>query len=210
MAGGITWLCLCSMSYPSAWLAYQLEKDYPKITLDDPRLGNYQHAVIMACYYFEEEELPYLSRWPDCALQRNLQGVLLARHQPVTLHLAGGILGEMQQSIAEHNAGFLRKFGVAESKIQIIPYGHDSQSEIAALANQLQGQPVILITSASHMRRAIGYFAAQDIKVLPMPIEHLSSPEPEFQLDVPNGLSLARTERALHEYLGLIYQHFVL
>lgn len=207
----LIWLYLCSLTYPSVMLVKPLEDPYPTITLESEQWENTDAIVILACYYFEDEKLPFVSRWPSCSLQRNLQASLMYMRKPKHIYLAGGILGsENKQSQAYHNRFFLEKLGVNPNDITIIPKGYNTQTEVAALSNLLQGKTISLVTSASHIPRALGYFERYDINVLPIPVEHLSRKNVKFTLTLPNAQSLYRSERAIHEYLGLIYQKLIL
>ena len=93
--------------------------------------------------------------------------------------------------------------------IFILAKGVNTETEANALISIFDGKHIPLVTSASHLPGAVFYFEEKNIQVLPIPVEHLSrrSIEPVFGL--PNAASLYRSERAIHEYLGLIYQKYV-
>ena len=75
--------------------------------------------------------------------------------------------------------------------------------------NGIMSQSISLVTSASHHPRAVKYFEEFGVKVLPIPVEHFSRIQIEPMIDFPNARSLYRSERAIHEYLGLIYQKYM-
>jgi uncharacterized SAM-binding protein YcdF (DUF218 family) len=127
------------------------------------------------------------------------------------IYLAGDILGHNDsQPQAVHNKDFLEKFGVEPSDINIITKGRNTETEAAALASILPTKNITLITSASHLPRAVYYFSRLNIQVVAVPVEHLSRRHIEISLGLPNASSLYRSERAIHEYLGLIYQKLFL
>ena len=207
----VLWLFTCSMTYPSVLMVKYLEDQYPVVQLTSQKWQSTDVIVVLACYYFDDDELPFVSRWPECSLQRNLQAALMYQVKPMPIYLAAGVLNQRDSdSQAAFNATFLRKLGVKGEDIHILPNGKDTQSEVAALAPALRGKSVSLVTSASHQLRAVEYFNRQGIKVLAIPVEHLSMPNIEFTLGLPNAQSLYRSERAIHEYLGLLYQRFFL
>ena len=130
--------------------------------------------------------------------------------KPLPIYLAAGIINHLDaKSQAQYNKEFLITLGVKAKDIHIFPQGHDTESEVDALAPHLLNKYIALVSSASHLPRAVEYFRLHKISVLPIPVEHLSRKNVSFVLGLPNGLSLYRSERAIHEYLGLIYQRYL-
>jgi uncharacterized SAM-binding protein YcdF (DUF218 family) len=207
----IVWLFLCSMTYPSVLLIKPLEDQYPVIKIESNKWRETNAIVILACNYFEDDDLPFISRWPNCSLQRNMQAVLMYQTHKMPIYLAGDVLGlKDTQSQAIHNRDFLEKFGVAPSDIHTIAKGKNTETEVAALVSILNTNHITLVTSASHLPRAVRYFENKNIRVVPVPVEHLSRRKIEMSLGLPNSSSLYRSERAIHEYLGLVYQRLFL
>jgi uncharacterized SAM-binding protein YcdF (DUF218 family) len=201
------WLFLCSMTYPSVLLIKNLEDKYPVVFLKSEEWRKTDAIVVLACYYFEDDELPFISRWPNCSLQRNLHAALMYKAHPLPIYLAAGVVGKKNKhSLAQHNQAFFELMGVNSADIFTIPEGYNTETEVKALSPLLQGKWISLVTSASHLPRAVKYFEDLGIKVLPIPVEHLSKRKIEPMIDLPNARSLQRSERAIHEYLGLVYQ----
>jgi uncharacterized SAM-binding protein YcdF (DUF218 family) len=101
----------------------------------------------------------------------------------------------------------LEKMGVDSKDVFTVAKGRNTESEAKALASLLNGKTISLVTSASHLPRAVKYFEDYNVKVLPIPVEHLSRRRIKPMINLPNALSLYRSERAIHEYLGLFYQN---
>jgi uncharacterized SAM-binding protein YcdF (DUF218 family) len=206
----LLWLLICSMTYPSVLLIKHLEDKYPVVPLDLQEWRKTEAIVVLACNYFEDDGLPFVSRWPNCSLQRNLHAALMYREHPMPIYLAGNILGSTDKySQASHNKDFFVKMGVKNTDIFIIPKGVNTETEVKALASILKGRYISLVTSASHLPRAVSYFEESNIPVLPIPVEHLSRKNVEPAVGLPNAASLYRSERAIHEHLGLIYQKYI-
>lgn len=100
--------------------------------------------------------------------------------------------------------------------LQIAPeralFERDSRNTIENVANSKMlakpqpGENWLLITSATHMPRAVGVFCRQQWPVLAWPVDHRWSPEanrPGFDL-IGNWRVL---NEALHEWLGLLAYH---
>ena len=206
----LLWLLICSMTYPSVLLIKHLENTYPVIPLGSEEWRKTQAIVVLACNYFEDDELPFVSRWPNCSLQRNLHAALMYREHPMPIYLAGDILGHNDEgSQASHNQYFFEKMGVDSADIFMVPKGRNTETEVNALVSLLEGKNISLVTSASHLPRAVFYFEEKNIHVLPIPVEHFSRINVSPMVSFPNATSLYRSERAIHEYLGLIYQKYL-
>jgi uncharacterized SAM-binding protein YcdF (DUF218 family) len=198
------------MTYPSVLLIKNLEDKYPVVSLQSEAWKKTDAIVVLACNYFEDDDLPFVSRWPNCSLQRNLHAALMYQIHPMPIYLAGGVLGKKDKySQASHNKAFFESMGIDSTDIFITPIGFNTETEVAALAPQLKGKKISLVTSASHLPRAVKYFEENAIEVLPIPVEHLSRKHVEPVIDLPNASSLYRSERAIHEYLGLFYQLYL-
>lgn len=67
--------------------------------------------------------------------------------------------------------------------------------------------PIILVTSAFHMRRSRVLFAHAGFQVVPFPVDfHVSAGRAFTILDLlPDANRLSKTELALHEWYGFFY-----
>jgi uncharacterized SAM-binding protein YcdF (DUF218 family) len=188
-------------------MLHALEHKYPSIEASSKAWQGADAIVVLACYYYDDDDLPFVSRWPDCSLKRNLQAALMYQQLATPIYVTGGKIKGAEKSHAQYNAMFMETLAVPKEYINIVAKGSDTQSEAQAL-NKLTGQTIALVTSASHMVRAKHYFEQLEIDVIPVPVEHLSKKNIEFVVGLPNARSIYRSERAIHEYLGLIYQRF--
>lgn len=206
----LIWLFICSLTYPSVLLIKPLEDKFPTVHIQSEEWRHTEAIVVLACNHFEDNNLPFVSRWPNCSLQRNLHAALMYRKHPMPIFLAGDILGSTDKySQANSNKYFFEQMGVDSSDIFIVSEGLNTETEVNALAKILTGREIALVTSASHLPRAVFYFEEKGVKVLPIPVEHLSRKNVQLVVGLPNAASLYRSERAIHEYLGLIYQRYV-
>lgn len=206
----LIWLLLSSMTYPSVLLIKHLENRYPVILLESTEWRKTDANVVLACNHYEDNNLPLVFRWSNCSLQRNLHAAMLYREHPMPIYLAGDILGITDKfSQASHNMNFFLKMGVKKADIFVIPKGVNTKTEDNALSSLLNGRHISLVTSASHLPRTVVYFEEKNIQVRPIPVEHFRRVNVSPVVGLPNAISLYRSERAIHEYLGLIYQKYV-
>lgn len=208
MATSIFWFFFCSLTYTSVLLVHNLEHRYEAVKLESDKWRDVEAIVVLACYFYDDENLPFVSKWPNCSLQRNLQAALMFREKSIPIYVSGGLRPGADTTYAYQNAQFMLKLGVPESSIFIIPEGYNTQTETFALSKALSGKKIALVTSASHIQRAKYYFEKADMDVLPIPVEFLSEKDISPEFGLPNATSLYRSERAIYEYLGLTYQSF--
>ncbi len=98
------------------------------------------------------------------------------------------------------------EFGVPEKKIWLSPEVQNTQQEAQAVAKELPGGTILLVTSAFHMPRARALFEAQGLKVLPFPVDFRVVENETTILDfLPSAGALETTTSAMRELLGRTY-----
>ena len=98
------------------------------------------------------------------------------------------------------------EFGVPAQKIWLSPEVQNTQQEAQAVAKELPGGTILLVTSAFHMPRARALFEAQGLKVLPFPVDFRVVENDTTILDfLPSAGALETTTSAMRELLGRAY-----
>ena len=98
------------------------------------------------------------------------------------------------------------EFGVPEKKIWLSPEVQNTQQEAQAVAKELPGGTILLVTSAFHMPRARALFEAQGLKVLPFPVDFRVVENDTTILDfLPSAGALETTTSVIRELLGRAY-----
>ena len=116
-------------------------------------------------------------------------------------------------SEAELAARAAERFGVPSERIVALPKSrntHENAEEFAAFleAEGRSGARVLLVTSASHMRRAEACFRKQDVAFESFPTDHRSNRDPGRKHGLvdsllPSAATLAGWSELLHEWVGL-------
>ena len=146
--------------------------------------------------------------WNDQA-ERITAVAELARTFPTARIILSGGSGHLnaisESSIAKHS---LVTMGVSDSRIELETRSRntcENATESALTASPKFGEVWLLVTSASHMPRAIACFRAANFKVIPYPVDyHTRGLEDikRMQHSITDGL--AETDLAAHEWVGLI------
>lgn len=101
----------------------------------------------------------------------------------------------------------LESFGVPASRVTLEPRSRNTfeNAEFSkAVAKPKPGERWLLVTSAQHMPRAIGCFRKVGFPVEAYPVDWQTFPRWRFIIPASFSRGLARTDAAVHEWLGLV------
>lgn len=152
----------------------------------------------------------YGSDVPSAAtLQRLRYGVWLQRHTGLPLLASGGAPfgaavseARLMLRVAREELGAAEVWAESASATTA-----ENARNCAALLRPRGIRRVLLVTHASHMPRAVGAFEAAGLEVIPAPtaFHHPQYLDLGWRALLPRARALERTNRALHEYLGIIW-----
>ena len=145
-------------------------------------------------------------RLGDASLKRLLEGVRLSRLLPQSrLVLSGGdYQGTSPDALIMQQVALDQ--GVPRDKIMLEAASWDTADQAKFLRDRLGQDPFYLVTSASHMTRAMRIFIRSGTQPIAAPTDFRAIWAP-FQITdfFPQPGTLANTERAFYEYLGLCW-----
>ena len=152
------------------------------------------------------EHLPPSSIPVSSGLYRIAEGVRPYHRIPGSRLILSGYAYDRARSYAEISTQLAVQLGVAPSRIDVEP-GPRTTSEEAARARALVGDdPILLVTSALHMPRAVLLFEAEGVNVTPAPTDHRTFVErgslTEWLGGFPERVTYA--DDVMHELLGLL------
>ncbi len=143
------------------------------------------------------------------SLPRVTEGIRLWRENPgAKMIFTGGPALTNPVSTAEAGARVAESLGVPRSAIITLDTLKDTEEEAAAVAKTLGDQKFLLVTSASHMPRAIIFFQAKGLHPLPAPANQLAiaSPLNPWEKIIPSPVWLMHSDRVGYETLGRAWQ----
>lgn len=168
-----------------------------------------RYVVVLGGGHRSDPRLPVSMRLSDASLARLTEGLRLHRQLPesVLVFTGGAVFDTM--SHAQVMAEAARELG-QKGPVTLLDQPRDTAEEMLALRGVIaQGEPFWLVTSASHMPRTVLLAEAAGLNPIPAPTDFLvkhsgvSAVHPgEF---FPSATALRRGERAVYEYLGLIW-----
>jgi uncharacterized SAM-binding protein YcdF (DUF218 family) len=95
--------------------------------------------------------------------------------------------------------------GVSSRDISIEDGSVDTHQEAVYLHPLIKNRPFILITSASHMPRALRIFKKLGMQPIPAPTEFLTERVRSPRFYIPSSRNLVDSDIAIHEYLGILW-----
>lgn len=132
----------------------------------------------------------------------------LYRLHPVPIVVSGGVV--FRAGVAEPEAVIakrtLQQLGIPEGAILIEGESKNTWQNAAFTAAIVEDGPVLLVTSAYHMRRSVSSFEKHGVRVVPAPTDYRSERVPYNFFDfLPNMNDFYDSFAAIHEYIGMLY-----
>jgi uncharacterized SAM-binding protein YcdF (DUF218 family) len=194
---------LASVGVVANLLIGPLESSYPPLREDAPLQG-IAAVVVLGSSYEPRDDIPVTAALDPDGVVRLVEGErLLRRFQARRLVLSGD--PPERATSATGYARLARDLGVPDAAIVPLPGSRDTREEALHVALLMGSTPFLLVTSAYHMPRAMRLMQRAGAHPVPAPTGYLAGDElTRRNLAVPSSSALRRTERALHEYLGLL------
>jgi uncharacterized SAM-binding protein YcdF (DUF218 family) len=179
-----------------------LEGRYPP--LQDTSLPPVGYVVVLGSSYTPHDGVTVTAALDSDGLARIVEGVRLARRLAVRLIVSGGA-PRGKTPAAFGYAKLAHDLGIDDASLFILPESLDTADEARSVVSMVGTAPFILVTSAYHMPRAMLWMRRVGAHAVPAPTGQLVNESARYHWDVvlPSSNGLQKSERALHEYLGL-------
>jgi len=203
LCGSFITLLLLSLDPVATRLAATLESQYPSF---QQQSIDYIHVLGNA--HTTVDSLPITSQLTPAALARTTEGVRIYKLNPTAKLIFSGYASGDINSNAKMNARLASALGVPESAIILLEESRDTIEEAIDNKKITQGNRLVLVTSATHMPRAMKIFQQQGLSPIPAPTAHVSKAINGLQplhYYFPRAKYLAVSEKAIHEWLGLLW-----
>jgi uncharacterized SAM-binding protein YcdF (DUF218 family) len=138
-------------------------------------------------------------------LVRVIEAVRAVRRLPGAHLILSGGAPAGREPPAHGYARLVVDLGVEESSLIVLDKPLNTAAEARSIAATVGTEPFLLVTSAWHMPRAMRLMARARTRAIPLPTGQESGEacRPRWSCLVPSSAGLGKTERAIHEYLGL-------
>lgn len=202
---GVLWFLLCSQYSFSYWLINSLENRFPPVKAENETWQKQDAIWVLACYHFDAQELPLMSQFSQCSIERLLHAVNMYKVKPLPIVLTGGKFVENSSlSHAAKASELLASFGVAKSHIHIIPEGTNTLEESQALLSQSEFKSFAVVSSATHGLRVTKILTANATNFIFVPVHYGGKTKATPTINLPSTDAIKLSERAIYEYLALL------
>jgi uncharacterized SAM-binding protein YcdF (DUF218 family) len=202
---GIIWLMAISYLPFSNYLLYKLESTYP--TLHTPP-KEIEYIYVLGNSHHTDNNHPITSQVHEISSVRLSEAIRLYRllDEKPTIILSGysGLFDPTSGALMQKRLALA--LGIKESSLHLEPSAKDTKEEAVAAKMYIKDKPFILVTSASHMRRAINFFEAQNLHPIPAPTNHLANIKHINYLAIFSTSAIRNITIFWHEILGLLWQ----
>ena len=205
----IATVVLASLSYSvvSDILVRPLEQKYPPIT-DFQALKGVKWIVVLGGGSTVDPRLPLSTYLSHASLARLSEAVCIHNKLPQSrVIFTGGSGFKGFTPVAEVMADMALELGIKPEHIIIEPEATDTKDHPIRIKEIIGSDKFILVTSASHMPRAMALFRRQGMQPIPAPTDYLVKRREALSPGVffPDPDCLVESRRAIHEYLGLAW-----
>jgi len=201
----LIWIFLISYSPLVSSIFYHHESHYPTLHKIPKQI---EYIYVLGGGHHSDDAHPITSQVKEPSSIRLSEAIRLyhqSNEQP-TIILSGysGLFDPTPHAIMQKRLAL--SLGVKKEKLHIEPHPKDTQEEAKVAKAYLGTTPFVLVTSASHMERALRLFHQEGLYPIPAPTNHLASIKHPNYTDVFSIFALRQSTLLWHEMLGIIWQ----
>jgi len=182
----------------SNYLVEKLEGKHPKYGYQE----NIKYIHVLGSGHNTDKFQPLSSQ--VSSIKRAIEGIIIHKRIKGSKLIFTGFKGGTNISNAKMNEKLAIALGVKKENIIIGSLPKDTKEEAVFVKSIVEKKQFILVTSASHMPRAIKLFKSVDLSPIPAPTNFYKN-EVKSYLGIPNIGSLEISRIAIHEYLGILW-----
>jgi uncharacterized SAM-binding protein YcdF (DUF218 family) len=203
---GTVVLLIASLPYTALVSGSSLERRYPPLFTQPVDL---EYVIVLGGGHRSDPYLPPREQLGLTLYHRLMEGINLVQANPGATLLLSGYEGSDPVSDARLAGIVARQLGVADERIRLFESARDTAEEAALIAPVIKGHKSALVTSASHMPRAMRFFHAHGVSPVPSPTAYLVR-EPQsplyFYQQLPQAGNLGTVTLVWREMLGSLWQ----
>lgn len=196
----ISWLALLSFQPISNAILQPLESSN-KALIQTP---NVKYVLVLGNGHASNEKLSITSQVNMIAQNRLNEGIKHFNKLKDAKLIVSGYGGYDKNPHAFMQQLLANALGVKNENILRLDTPRDTKEEAIKAKEIIKDEEFILVTSASHMKRAMLLFQKQGLNPIAAPTNHLVHEEKSFS-SFFSSKNLYKVEVAFHEYIGLLY-----
>jgi uncharacterized SAM-binding protein YcdF (DUF218 family) len=207
----VLWFVIITTPFLPKCMIKSLESKYHQIS--DSTLANISDScdiIVLGGGHTDDKSLTPNNQLSLQALSRLVEGIRIHRVIKGSRLILSGYIGssELPQALVLYRTALILGIDSSSMAIQTEP-SNTKQEADEYVKNFGTKNNLILVTSASHMPRAIYLFRKAGIKPIASPTNYiLKYGSNKYSLDwIPYSGNIGIMEEALHEYIGTLWAH---
>ncbi|MBN2816023.1 MAG: YdcF family protein [Campylobacterales bacterium] len=200
-------VALFLFSYPpfANALVEILEDKYPKFLYVNVHSSeDIEYIHVLGGGHTTDETQPISSQLSDASTKRVLEGVLIARNMKNTQLIFTGFAGKTDTPTAIMNARLASALGIKKERMLINVLPKDTLEEALYAQSIIGEKPFLLVTSATHMPRAMQLFESLGMHPIAAPTDFHKEKFLGYMV-APDAFYFRVSTIAIHEYIGLLW-----
>jgi uncharacterized SAM-binding protein YcdF (DUF218 family) len=183
------------------FLISNLENQYPKYDYSNT---NIKYIHVLGNSHNDDKTQPLSSQISSAGLKRNLEGIIIHKHLANTKIIFTGYAGKTSQTTAKINEKLALALGVKQENIIISSKPKDTKEEAIFTKTIVENNPFILVTSATHMPRAMRLFKSLGLNPIAAPTSYYKRNINRY-FEKPSVEFFELSRIAIHEYIGILW-----
>ncbi len=147
---------------------------------------------------------PISSQIGGTGTKRDLEGIIIHLSTPDSKLIFTGYKGGSDVSTARMNGVLAEALGVKKENIILGESPKDTKEEALFAKTIVGDEEFVLVTSASHMPRAMRLFKSVGLNPIPAPTDFRKKDDLGI-FELPSASSFYKSQRAMHEYWGILW-----
>ncbi|MGO1191529.1 envelope biogenesis factor ElyC [Vibrio casei] len=166
--------------------------------------GTIDYVMVLGSGHTVDDDMPPTSELSRTGLMRLTEGIRILRMYPGAKLILSGYAAGSSVSNARMMATVAVSLGVTKSDIVLLESAKDTWEEARQAVGFVGSKRLVLVTSASHMQRAMTEFKSAGLDPIPAPTNYLAFDHINEAWDrfTPQAKYLEQSERFWHEQLG--------
>jgi len=203
---GVGVLLISSLPQASLLLNRMLEREnLPLLSMP----SDLDYVIVLGGGHISDPYLPPQEQLSSASYRRVMLGFRLMRANPGATLLLSGYGGSDPVSNARVASRTAQQYGISKERIQLFETARDTADEAALIAPVIVNHKSALVTSASHMPRALSLFHAQGVSPVAAPTVYLGKERQStayFYQQLPGADNLSEVTVAWHEIVGSLWR----
>ena len=200
------WIFLISYEPLVNHILHKYETIYPTFKIENKDI---KYIYVLGNTHHTDKMQPITSQVSEIASIRLNEGIRLYHllDEKPTIIVSGysGLFDPTPGAIMQEKLALA--LGVKAENIHIEPLPKDTHEEAIAAKKYIGDKPFILVTSASHMQRALLFFKHEGLQPFPAPTNHLANIKHPNYLGIFSVSALRKSHIVWHEILGQLWQN---